>query len=450
MTRTGAGRHGQITDSQPLPAEVQRLLVQRVGLRLSAGDWSKAEHLLRARAPRRFPSLAAYCASLSPSELHQEVERIAAQLTPGETFFFRDHGQFELLRFELLPELIAARRGRKTLRLWSAGCATGEEAYSLAMVTDMVLPERRDWQITIIGTDINEEALAKARRGRYGRWSFRLAPASLQGRYFHREGEQWTVNPDIRAMVTFRPGNLVSDPLPDPLLRDLDLILCRNVLIYLEPEAVHRVAAKLTACLADGAYLLTGHTELMGVPLAGLDPRLFPEGVAYQRTRRPLQPLPPAPALPIPAAPPMAAPRPRPIPQPAPAAPVPPPTFREARALADRGDYPAAEAACLEALQADPLVPAPHFLLAQLAQLRGDYPAAEERLKRTLYLDPKCVAAYLELAALHERAGDNAKAQARRRAALGLLRTLPAESRVEPFEASAGQLADWLAQMEAL
>lgn len=411
-----------------------------MGLRLSASDWSKAARLLRARMPRHSPSLAAYCASLSPTELHQEVERVAAQLTPGETFFFRDHGQFELLRFELLPELIAARRGRKTLRLWSAGCASGEEAYSLAMVTDMVLPERRDWQISIIGTDINEEALAKARRGRYGRWSFRLAPASLQGRYFHREGEQWTVNPDIRAMVTFRSGNLVSDPLPDPVLRDLDLILCRNVLIYLEPEAVRRVAAKLAACLAHGAYLLTGHTELMGIPLAGLDSRLFPEGVAYQRRQRPLQPLPPAT---------MAVPRPmpQPTPQPAPAAPA---SFPEAQALADRGDYPAAEAACLQALQANPLVPAPHFLLAQLAQLRGDYPAAEERLKRTLYLDPKCIAAYLELAALHERAGDNAKAQARRRAALGLLRTLPAESRVEPFEASAGQLADWLTQMEAL
>lgn len=415
-----------------------------MGLRLSTGDWRKAERLLRARVPRRFTSLAAYCASLSPTELHQEVERVAAQLTPGETFFFRDHGQFELLRFEILPALIAARRRRKTLRLWSAGCATGEEAYSLAMVTDMVLPERRDWQITIIGTDINEEALAKARRGRYGRWSFRLAPAGLQGRYFHREGEQWTISPDIRAMVTFRSGNLVSDPLPDPVLRDLDLILCRNVLIYLEPEAVRRVAAKLTACLADGAYLLTGHTELMGVPLAGLDSRLFPEGVAYQRTRRPPPPLPPAPAPAI-----MAAPRPMPQPAPKPA-PAAPPTFRDAQALADRGDYPAAEAACLEALQADPLVPAPHFLLAQLAQLRGDYPAAEEQLNRTLYLDPKCVAAYLELAALHERTGDNAKAQARRRAALGLLRTLPAESRVEPFEASAGQLADWLTQMEAL
>jgi len=422
---------------------VQRLLVQRVGLRLAGSDWSKVERLLRARAPRRFHSLAAYWESLPENELVREAEHIAAQLTPGETFFLRDHGQFELLRFKLLPELIEARRQRKTLRLWSAGCATGEEAYSLAMVVDKVLPERRGWDITIIGSDINEEALATARRGCYGQWSFRLVPARLQECYFHREADDWVLNTDIRSMVSFRRGNLVADPLPDAFFRDMDLILCRNVLIYLQPDAVRTVAGKLAACLAEGAYLLTGHTELMDIPVPDLRSRLFPEGVVYQRAERP------APAA-LPSFRQAMGKAPAPPPGLPADVPTPYPAYEAAQTLADRGQYEAAETACLQALEADPLIPWPHFLLAQLVQLRGDYRAAESRLNRTLYLAPDCVAACLELAALHERSGENERARARRRTALDMLRRLPAEARVEPFEASAGQLVDWLAQTEAL
>jgi chemotaxis protein methyltransferase CheR len=87
-----------------------------------------------------------------------------AQRTNGETYFLRDHGQFDLLRLRLLPELIERRRNAKTLRLWSAGCSSGEEAYSLAMLLDMLLPKRDDWNIFILGSDIDESALAKARR----------------------------------------------------------------------------------------------------------------------------------------------------------------------------------------------------------------------------------------------------------------------------------------------
>jgi chemotaxis protein methyltransferase CheR len=446
----GAPTPGRLKVGEPLSARLQRLLAERVGLRLTGSDWEKVEQRLRTRAQRRFPTLAAYCTGLSDGELAREIERVAADLTPGETFFFRDHGHFHLLRFHILPELLQARRHRKSLRLWSAGCATGEEAYSLAMLVDMVLPDRHGWHVTIVGTDLNEEFLARAVRGRYGQWSFRLAPASLQSRYFHRKGDQWALNDDIRRMVAFRRGNLAADTLPDGVLRDMDLILCRNVLIYFQPDVIRAVAGKLASCLAPGGYLVTGHTELMGVPVPGLGGRLFPEGVVYQRQNRtgpaefpPARPLaepfpgPPAKLLnPLPADP-------HRIPDPG-------PTIEAAQTLANRGDYQAAEIACRKAIEAAPLLPAPHFLLAQLAQLRGDYRTAEDQLHRTLYLDSGCVAAYLELAALHERAGDNERALARRRAALDLLRRLPAATRVEPFGAPAGQLADWLTQTEAL
>lgn len=429
-----------------LSSEVQLLLAKRTGLRLPDADAVKLEQLLRVKAGRGDPF--AYLASLSEAGLAREAEFLAAQLTPGETYFFRDHGQFALLRTRILPELIERRREKRRLRLWSAGCASGEEAYSIAMLIDMVLPEWQAWQITLVGSDINGEALAHARRGRYGDWSFRMVPGSLKARYFRRNGDEWVLDPRIRAMVDFRAGNLVTDTIPDWMFSDMDLILCRNVLIYFHPEAVRIVAEKLAASLAEGGYLVTGHTELYGCPLPGLQSRLFPEGVVYERATSVLPAAlprflastspgvilpPPAGSLPLSGA----------------------PAVREcvlerAQTLADCGDYEAAENACHEALNADFLQPAPHFLLAQLAQLRGDYQEAEAQLKQTLYLAPDHIAAHLELAALLERAGQPERAQARRRTARDLLRRLPADARVEPFEASAGQLADRLTAFESL
>lgn len=217
----------------------------------------------------------------------------------GETYFFRDRGQFDLLRFRLLPELIGRRREAKILRLWSAGCASGEEAYSLAMLVDMLLPEREEWDILILGTDIDPAALEKARRGRYGQWSFRLVSAGLQRRYFRREGEEWELDEGIREMARFRALDLIGGDFPDAELRDMDLILCRNVFIYFRPEEVERVAAKMAAALSEGGYLMTGHTELMGHTVAGLTSRLFPEGVVYQGAVSAGRPSPPAP-LPLP------------------------------------------------------------------------------------------------------------------------------------------------------
>ena len=146
----------------------------------------------------------------------------------GETYFFRDQGQFDLLRLRLLPELIERRRGARILRLWSAGCASGEEAYSLAMLVDMLLPEHHSWDIFILGSDIDQTALAKARRGRYGQWSFRVAPPALQQRYFQHMGDEWALDERIRHMVTFRAVDLIDEPFPAGELCNMDLILCRN------------------------------------------------------------------------------------------------------------------------------------------------------------------------------------------------------------------------------
>lgn len=362
----------------------------------------------------------------------------AGQRISGETYFFRDHGQFELLRRQLLPELIKRRRDTKVLRVWSAGCASGEEAYSLAMLVDTLLAERDDWQVSILGSDIDQTALAKARAGRYGQWSFRMVPAVWKQRYFKRQGGDWCLDERIRRMVDFRRVDMVAESFPNAALQNMDLILCRNVFIYFDADTVTAVANKLAAALSEGGYLMSGHAELSGYRLKYLQSRLFAESVVYQRLTAMVD-------LPRPVA------RVLPVPAPAEVSEVsePPSTnvgelLAMAREYADRGQYDAAEHNCRQALSVEPLAAEPYFLLAQLAQLRGDFDQAAELLNKTLYLDPGCIAAALELAALCERAENPTKAQSLRRAALDMVRALPGEAAIEPYEMTAAQMAQWL------
>lgn len=379
----------------------------------------------------------------------------------GETYFFRDHGQFDLLRLRLLPELIERHRGTKSLRLWSAGCASGEEAYSLAMLVDMLLPERDGWDIVILGSDIDPVALAKARRGRYGQWSFRMVPPTLKQRYFRHAGDELVLDEGIRRMVSFREADLGANPFSAGELRDMDLILCRNVFIYFDAATVASVADKLAAALGEGSYLMTGHTELIGHRVRNLRSRLFAEGVVYQRVAKAVDAIPSSPPLHWRAenrrppgqtveivnnAPTLA----RSAGEGRGGETLPAPSVEKhlatARECADRGEYERAEQACRQALAVAPLAAPPHFMLAQMAQLKGDFKQAGELLNKTLYLDPYCVVAYLELAALCERDENLKRAQTLRRAALDIVRALPGDARIEPYESTAAEMAQWLAQ----
>jgi chemotaxis protein methyltransferase CheR len=470
--------------------ELTQLAARQIGLRIPDDARDRFAAMLREHAAHLGYSLEDYRAFLAGRQASEEWEEFARAFTSGETFFFRDHGQFDLLRLRLLPELIGQHRHDKTLRLWSAGCASGEEVYSLAMLVDMLLPERGEWDILILGTDIDSAAIAKARRAQYGKWSFRMVPPEIQQRYFHSDPESAIRNPQsfvlderIRRMVTLRVSNLVSEPFPDPAseLHDMDLILCRNVFIYFDSPAATAVAAKFAATLREGGYLLTAHTELTGHQAPELESRLFAEGVVYRRrVHAPAEPsplplsrreretiassredmekklagkgvavpslvrsagdthnIPPPPlageALPVPS-----------LSKEGEGASL----LNEARAHADRGEYEQAEQICHKALAVNPLATAPYFLLAQLAQLKGDFELARDCLNKVLYLDPRFVAAHMELAALCERAGDMLRAQALRRAALGIVRAMPNDEMIEQYETTAGELMQWLAQWE--
>jgi chemotaxis protein methyltransferase CheR len=448
--------------------ELAQLATRQIGLRISDAAHDRFVGMLRERtAHLGYASLDDYQTFLAGRQATEEWEELARIFTCGETFFFRDHGQIDLLRLHLLPELIELHRNDKTLRLWSAGCASGEEVYSLAMLVDMLLPKRDGWNILILGTDIDSAAIARAQRGRYGQWSFRMVPEELQQRYFHLEGKEWVLDERIRRMVTFRVSNLVGESFPDSAseLHGMDLILCRNVFIYFSPAAVYSVAAKFAATLREGGYLLSAHTELIGHPVRELKSRLLVEGVVYQRISNPHPVSPPSLGVATEAwrAPPVVRPSvsiatkvpPATVQTTPPTPPAPTPValtdevlLKEARAHADRGEFDLAELICRKALVVNPLAAAPYFLLAQLAQIKGDFNPAKECLNKAIYLDSRFVAAYLELAALCERADDMPRAQTLRHAALGVVRSMPNNDMIEQYEMTAGALTQWLVQWE--
>lgn len=224
-----------------------------------------------------------------------EWQNLIPLLTVTESYFFRDQGQFSLLKSQILPELIERKRlsysknsiqsQKPTLRIWSAGCSTGEEAYSLAILIKELIPDYQAWEILILGTDINQPAIELARQGIYSDWSFRMIDPDIKKRYFRSHLKGWKIDYQIQKMVTFQAGNLMQDHYPDSIsgICNLDLILCRNVFIYFNFNTIAQVLEKFYRSLAPGGFLLTGHTELHGQKIEPLQVRSFPQSIVFQR-----------------------------------------------------------------------------------------------------------------------------------------------------------------------
>jgi chemotaxis protein methyltransferase CheR len=188
---------------------------------------------------------------------------IAEAMTINETSFFRDGRPFELLRTELLPRLIEARRPARALRFWSAACSSGQEAYSLAMLLLQHFPLLAGWTIRIEGTDICTEVVERALAGCYHRIEInRGLPARYVISYFDHVGENWTVKPDIRRMCNFRMANLCSSPLPFNRSDDrFDVIFLRNVMLYFSQETRKTLLAGIHKVLAPDGILFLGSSE---------------------------------------------------------------------------------------------------------------------------------------------------------------------------------------------
>jgi chemotaxis protein methyltransferase CheR len=231
----------------------------------------------------------ARCAAwvLSGSLTRPQLHALAGHLTVGETYFFRERKTFDALSNVILPELIGRRRGREQrLRLWSAACCTGEEAYSLAILLQRLLPDWKEWNVTILATDINERFLHKAATGIYGEWSFRDCSAPFRERHFTRTPEgRYQVAAEIRSWVTFAQLNLAEDRFPS-LSTDtnaMDVILCRNLLLYFTPSHAHRLVDKLYNALVDEGWLAVSPSECSQTLFSRFVTVNFPGAVVYRR-----------------------------------------------------------------------------------------------------------------------------------------------------------------------
>jgi chemotaxis protein methyltransferase CheR len=246
----------------------QALLMEKSGL---VFEGRRIREMERAIAKRMIElgisSFDEYHDSIKPSrEGRRELSRLLISLTVGETQFFRTPDQFAALRKYVLPELIEAEsKGGKELRILSAGCATGEEPYSLHIILKELIPDIDSWRISITACDINQEFLKTAKKGVYGERKLRLVDPVTSKRYFKRLSKnQWRVSKELKERIEWRHFNITSNNY-GPLLSDgmFHLVLCRNVLIYFNLKTMKKVIALLYEIMLTGGYLMLGYSETL-------------------------------------------------------------------------------------------------------------------------------------------------------------------------------------------
>jgi chemotaxis protein methyltransferase CheR len=472
--------------SHPGYEAVAQFLSARTGLEFSPNRFGNAEAGIRRAMGRAGASNVMEYLQLLQGE-HIAEDDLITELTVGETYFFRDPAHFAFVRDTILPELRCNKGADAMLRAWSAGCATGEEAYSLAiLLTELGLTGRAQ----ILGSDISRSALRRAQAGAYRRWSLRAMEETLRGRYFVPHDDQWELVEPIRRQVRFKHLNLAIPNYPSLCtgVWGMDLILCRNVLIYLSPDAVRAVGSRLIASLREGGWLIAGPADPPLGDLDGCEAVVTPGGVFYRRVRAAhhgerlargtivAAPLPPGPRQPV------AWPEPAPAVPPAPPVPVPsvfaPDPVRplepleQARKAMDDGDYRGVEQltdgpeagaeacvlraralanlgqpeqalqAVLQALRRHPLAAELQFLCAVLCMECGALDEAAQAVRRVLYLDRSLAVAHFTLGTILRRIGDVPGA---RRAYRNVLAQIAAQPHDAPLPLGEGELAGWLA-----
>lgn len=480
------------------------LISMRTGMIISMdGRIALREYIISKLKSYSFSNLETYCRILemNSAESMLEWKKIISKITIGESYFFRDKGQFALLENVILPELIELRNKERTLRIWSAGCSTGEEAYSLAILVDKLIQTEQTWKILILGTDINEESIKIAEMGLYGQWSFRRVEPEIKNKYFLERKDQWEIDLKIRNMVVFRTMNLIEEQFPDTGkdLQNMDLILCRNLFIYFSKTSVCNVLKKLSGTLSDGGYLMTGHGELHNQELESLTPLIFPDSVIYHKVKKHSE----SPVQIFQAA-------------------ITPSekldaivhkkhlsdfssekvisrefgsavqdcinltdtnlmladiksffllgdfvrviekaksllnmdpgnseaSYFMARAYAGKGLYDDAQRQLGQLLNKDSCHSGAYLLLAQILEIQGDNEGAKDFLKKVIYLDPGSVIAHLELGDIYQKEKDKARASKMRASALKLIQSMPPEAVIEIYDGiSAGELELYVKKM---
>lgn len=238
---------------------VAKLLRDRTAIVLEPGK----EYLLDARLTPVAERLGLTTPAEFIDRLRRGDERLVTDLIEAmvttETLFFRDVTPFETLRKAVLPELIAARRDTRRLRIWCAACATGQEPYSIALLIRQHFPELAGWTVEILGTDISRDVLARATAARYSQLEVnRGLPVAYLTKYFRQEGTTWLLADEVKRMVEFRPLNLAQ---PWPPLPPMDLVFVRNVMIYFDVEMKKSILSRTAEVMAPDGFLVLGGAE---------------------------------------------------------------------------------------------------------------------------------------------------------------------------------------------
>jgi len=447
------------------------VIATRMGLHFDDAKLEDLGELLQRRSAQRGVRGSAYLEELAGGG-GAEFGWLAAQLTVGETYFFRDANQFRALVEAALPERVRQRAGRRRLRLLSAGCASGEEPFSLAMTVRDHFPETAGWDLGLRALDVNPAALEKAARGRYTAWSLRDTPPAARERHFRREGSEFVLDPAIRSMVDFHAATLGEEDAAWGN-EDYDIVFCRNVIMYLVPERMQAVVRQLTRALTPGGFLFLGHAETLRGLSHDFHLRHTHDTFYYQKR---CEPGPPTAAwfdvFPSPAP---AAWTPEPLdtswvemiqaaadriqqlaerPGRAPAEPAVRPACQVAAALdllrrekyrdalaalpvepgdADTqllravlqvncGAVAEAELLCRALLAGDDLNAGAHYVLALCREHAGDHEGAREQDRLAVHLDPEFAIPHLHLGLQARRAGDQGAARRELAQAVALLR----------------------------
>jgi chemotaxis protein methyltransferase CheR len=405
----------------PAYARLKEFLIATTGLAF----YADRDELLTALIAERLSFLglrgcSSYSAFLANGEASSgEMDVLIARLTIGETYFFRDQEQFAAIRDIIVPDLLARKRSSRQLLIWSAGCATGAEPYSLAILLARELGDQIEgWSISIHATDLNRSFLALAAEGKFRAAALRSTSDQMKRECFTKEGLTWTIQPRYKKWISFHQINLVESEFSTAFRggADFDLILCRNVMIYFSREVNRRLIGQFHRALGNGGWLVVGASECNLDCLnvfrtedatgTRLFQKLAPESRPLEANRPP-RPV----AAPRPLTEPQAEASSRPDPIPSGPAPPVPAELEGLRQLADRGDWQAAAEYGKRLLVQNGLNAEVYFYHALIFEKLGIVDEPARSLRQAIYLDRNFALAHYHLGLALKRDGQERAAE---------------------------------------
>lgn len=251
-----------LTPSEEEFQELRALIYSRFGINLTEQKKTLVSgRLQKTLRDHGYDSFSEYLAFLKSDSTGRAIEDLANKISTNHTFFFRENEHFEFFVRQALPEAVERQKKTKDLRIWSAGCSSGEEAYTLIMLMMEALGhEYQSWKAGVLATDISNRVLDFARAGIYPEDRLQSLPEEIRRKYFRRAGEdQWAIDERVKSQATFRVLNLMNEKFP--FQRQFDMIFCRNVMIYFDQETKDRLVDRMKSWIVPGGYFFIGHSE---------------------------------------------------------------------------------------------------------------------------------------------------------------------------------------------